>query len=500
MSLKKRLVTGSIFVGVATIITSLISYLFRLFMVRNLSIADYGLFYSMVSIFLFATTFVDFGRAPAFMKFGSEYLAKNKKGIVKFIINYYFKFKIKMSIIFILLVILCSKFLAQHYFRVEEAFLLFIALGIVYTITDLFFNYLGALFMTFQDQRLYSFYEVSKLSLQLLFLLVFFRAGFGIWGAVFAIFLGPLIASAIFYFAFYKRHFPDFFSIKTNKSSQLIKKISIFAKLNLLYLLGTYILNYTDTYMLTYFTTLKEVGLYNIAVPASKLIIFFSTAITLILMPLISALFAKKQIALMNQLVNMVYKLSLFFILPLGIVMILFSNTALALLFTQESVAAATCLQLLTLSNFFAILFFINMNIFNGIGRPKENTKCILAGTVLNIILNFILIPRYGMNGAAFATLLSYIAMCILSFVYLKRGFRQLKIELSHFLKLAAANIIFFLSIIYLKKIFIIENPWLEGAVVLLISGIVYLALVFITKTFTIKEVKDILEMYKKKA
>ncbi|MDG1707557.1 MAG: polysaccharide biosynthesis C-terminal domain-containing protein [Emcibacteraceae bacterium] len=48
--------------------------------------------------------------------------------------------------------------------------------------------------------------------------------------------------------------------------------------------------------------------------------------------------------------------------------------------------------------------------------------KCYISAAIINIVLNFILIPQYGMIGAASSTLISYTIIFILLFYYMKRN------------------------------------------------------------------------------
>lgn len=53
--------------------------------------------------------------------------------------------------------------------------------------------------------------------------------------------------------------------------------------------------------------------------------------------------------------------------------------------------------------------------------RSGQNLATMMAGAVLNLILNFILIPDYGPNGAAFATFASYLLVFVLRAIGTRR-------------------------------------------------------------------------------
>ena len=499
MNIKKNLVTGSLWIGFSLVITSLLTYLFRYVLTKTLSIEEYGLYYAIVTVFLLAIMFVDFGISPAFVKYASEYIGKNRKKDIKLLILDYFKFKSKTGLIYIVLTVLSARILTKYYFRDESAFLLFIAISVVYLITTIFFNFLNSLFQAHQDGKNYALYEISKLIFQVIFLFIFIYFKMGIWSAVLSILIGPLMASLIFYYIYYTKYFPDFIKTRLEKNSELIRSVRSFAYANILFSIGGYILTYTDTYMLTYVTSLTEVGLYNVAVPTARLVMFFSGAVTIALMPLTSSLFAKKEFKLLRQLLNMIYKLSLLFFLPIGIVLVLYSDLVLKTIFSSEYLIAKTALQILTIGMLFNLFFTINTNILNGVGKPKINYSVTAIGAILNIILNAILIPNYGINGAAFATSLSYLMMCFLSFIYVNKNLKSMNFNLNNIFKILIISVVFTFSIEYLRKAIILQNPLLEGIVVVLISGIIYLLLAMILRIITIEGIKSIIDMYVKR-
>jgi len=493
MTLKQKLISGGLWVAVSTVFVAIFAYIFRFILIKNLSIADYGLYYSIVSVFLFATTFIDLGRTSALVKYSSDALAKNDKSKVKSLIKYYFKFKSKTGLVFLAVVLISAKFLSKNFFKDERAFYLFIVLGIIYLLYDTMFQVVLSLLKIFQDQKLHSLHEAIRSGLLIILVLIFLKSGLGIWSPVLSLISVSILVSLSFYYLFYKKHFNNFFKIKTEKITYLMPAIKTFAYANLFFHVGSYILNYTDTYMLTYFTDMTQVGLYNVAVPTAKLILFFMSIFTLILMPIVSTLFTKQKYETMNKLVNMTYKLSLISIMPICLIMVTYPDLILSVLFSSEHVAAKIPLRFLSISALFSALFFINNNIFNGINKPKINSKIIIGGSIFNILFNLALIPKYGINGASFATMTGYILMCLVSFVYLKKEFKQLKMNYFVLIKLAFSGLLFLICINYLKALFSFNSIILETLAVLLISGSVYFITVLLLKVVRIENVKKMI-------
>ncbi|MFC1648313.1 flippase [Nanoarchaeota archaeon] len=495
MDVKKKILTGGMWLAAGTVITSILAYVFRFVLIKELSIEDYGLYYAIISIFLFATTLIELGRNPAIVKFASEQLAKSRKACVKYLIQYYLKFTAKLSILFIILVFAAADFLAKNYFKDPRAYWIFIVLGIFYALYVVLLNFISTLFIAFQDGKNHSMYDVFKIILQVVLLFVFLHQGFGIWSPIIAVTLGQLGASIVFYTVFVKKHFQGFFKLKSKPVP--LGPVAGFAYASVLYSMGTYILNYTDTYMLTYFTDLAEVGLYNVAAPTARIVMFFSLAITLLIAPIASTLYAKKQKKVLSEVINMVYKIGLVFFLPMALVLISYPGLVLATLFSSEHAAAAMPLMILSISSIFALFFSINVNFFNGIGRPEINTKIIAAVAVLNVLLNFLLIPKWGMSGAAISTMTGYLIMCIASFIVIKR-LNAISLRFDYFAKFALISTVFLASVHYLKLWIVIRNVWVEMFVVLSLAGIIYFGLVFLTRALTVNNIKDVVRLYAK--
>jgi O-antigen/teichoic acid export membrane protein len=85
-------------------------------------------------------------------------------------------------------------------------------------------------------------------------------------------------------------------------------------------------------------------------------------------------------------------------------------------LFGPEYVAAAAAFRLLILSIGFIFIYGVIHNVLLVCDRMRIETWIMGSGVALNIGLNLILIPRYGLVGAAFATALAEGLILLLGF------------------------------------------------------------------------------------
>lgn len=129
--------------------------------------------------------------------------------------------------------------------------------------------------------------------------------------------------------------------------------------------------------------------------------------------------------------------------------MVLFSDMIFHMLFTGDYVEASIIFPYLFLSPLLLMLFQIIGNQFIIIKKSYLVTLSLIIGAVLNIILNYILIPVYEIEGAAIATVIGYLVSTILAIVIAKkyklyissRKFNVLLIGLLILLSLSALHV-----------------------------------------------------------
>lgn len=162
-----------------------------------------------------------------------------------------------------------------------------------------------------------------------------------------------------------------------------------------------------------------------------------------------------------------------------------FSSTIFKLLFAQEYYAGYIIVPLLFLSPLIQMLFQTGAAQYLVIKKSWYCTLILLIGAGLNVILNLTLIPAYGIEGAAIATLLGYVFSLVISNVILvKKGLIQIKTRFVFF------AVLFFAFLICWRLLF--SDNLLMG---LSIAILFVLALVF----FYRKDIRLLLNAVKKK-
>lgn len=107
-----------------------------------------------------------------------------------------------------------------------------------------------------------------------------------------------------------------------------------------------------------------------------------------------------------------------------------FSYEIIRLIFGEQFIEAAPVLAIHIWAGLFVFFALIEKNWLVNAGLIKMIMYRTMLGAVLNIILNFILIPSYGATGAAIATLVSYSFICFFGNLLTPRTFFMFRLEL----------------------------------------------------------------------
>jgi len=102
--------------------------------------------------------------------------------------------------------------------------------------------------------------------------------------------------------------------------------------------------------------------------------------------------------------------------LPFALLILSFSREILYVLF--DSVEATQALRILAVGMFFYSMYYLISSCLQGLGRPRIPMYILSSCAFLDIILCFILIPSYSVEGAALATSTSMFVAFLLAFLY----------------------------------------------------------------------------------
>lgn len=185
--------------------------------------------------------------------------------------------------------------------------------------------------------------------------------------------------------------------------------------------------SYTDTVMLSFMRTDAEVGWYNAAYKIYEGLTVFPIIICVVLYPRLSQLFVlnkKAHSLLSSKAVKYMFIISF----PIIICGIMLSKNIINILFGREFQNSVVALQILLLGVAFIFQIRLFQIILNSIDKQKVVMYVGLAGLIVNVFLNLLLIPRYGFKGAAATTVASELMVFVIYCFYLYRSYFKISI------------------------------------------------------------------------
>lgn len=185
-----------------------------------------------------------------------------------------------------------------------------------------------------------------------------------------------------------------------------------------------WILNLSDRFIISLFYSELEVGLYDITYKmVLGLLTMIITPFTMAVFPILIVLWNNHNIQKVKEELSGAISSFLFYIIPAGVGLVVIKNTIYGSLISR------------TYEDGKSIMIYIVIGIsMNGLTqlllklwKLEEATLRILKYTIvsviLNIALNFALVPRYGNDGAAIATMISFSITTVIVFYRVQRTY-----------------------------------------------------------------------------
>jgi O-antigen/teichoic acid export membrane protein len=204
--------------------------------------------------------------------------------------------------------------------------------------------------------------------------------------------------------------------------------------------LSVWALDRSDRFVIGHFMGAQSVGVYSANYAFAGLLMLFQTPLQVTLFPKVSSLWNSDRAAAVRY-VSLSNKLFLTFAIPFVVAVPVVARPFLSRLGNEEIGAAGGLLTFLIAAGVAAWGVSVMLSqIFYGARRTLPVGLVTVGAAVLNLLLNLLLVPAWGVEGAAFATLVSYAAACAALYA-LSREVARLDFFAPHLLKCAAASL-----------------------------------------------------------
>ncbi|GFP74218.1 lipopolysaccharide biosynthesis protein [Clostridium fungisolvens] len=418
---------GIYFVG--SIGIAIISFVLSLLYSRIFSTSDFGYYSLVINVYNLVTTFLTGWMTHSIVRFYNDYKAKNE---LKFFSGTLFILHIFVSIVVFVVFFLIGMFLKNDLFR-DIIWILSINYlfdGLLLIINGFFradgksSDYSKSIFLN----------SVFKAIILLVLYYIIGRKNIDI--IIVSFFIAGLIQT-IYLLIKYKDY--KFIKIK-NFDYQIFKRSLNFGFPLIGVSLINWILSLSDRYIIKIFWPAKDVGLYSYGYQMGNAL-FYTLTICIMLgaYPNLAKEWETKGKASIEKLISKYLELFFYVLIPCTFAIFILGKNVIELLCGQEYWSSYKVFEITCFSYaVYGLIQYTNIP-WVLVGNTKKILSLNIIAALTNIILNFLLIPKYGYIIAAINTLVAFIVYVCISLIQTKNIF-AVKVESSFLLKVLISS------------------------------------------------------------
>ena len=375
-------------------------YVSRVLGVENLGI--YSFSFSFLSYFLLIAAF---GISTYGIREGTKY-RENRKQIEKFVSELFSINMISTLFAYLLLVVFLFAIPDMIPYRkavlILSAEILFTTLGVSW-VCNIYEDFLAIAVRTIAFQII---------SLILIFVLV--RTSNDLYKYVGILLLSNSGANIVNYFYIRKKYCRFRFTLKIDWKRHLKPVLVIFSTT-----LAITVYVSSDTTMLGFMTNDYQVGLYGTAVKVYTIIKNVLASILMVLIPQFTLIFSSGSKEESDQLFSKVFNILTAIMLPMCVGLFSLSEDVILIISGKEYIGAASALRLLSIAVIFSLYSYMYTQcVLIPIKEEKVVFRATVISAIVNIGLNFVLIPLWGIVAAAFTTIIAEFITFIIVFSF----------------------------------------------------------------------------------
>ena len=389
-----------LFASISRFITALIGLVILGFLTRHLGQAGFGAYETILAYLFIFTVLADFGLHVVHVREISRH-PENES----FISSNFFTLRLILVASTVILALIVGIFLPyppeiKKGIMVASFFVVFSSLSQV----------LGGIFQKYGNFYLVSISDVFSRIIQLILVVLAVKNDLGLVSFVFILSLTSIIQFLIILFM--SRRLINFSLGISLSYAKKILKVSLPVAASILF---TAIYIRTDTLMLSLMKPQADVGIYRLSAKLLETIVFFPALLVELTMPSFSE-FAFRTKNLFWPVFKKTFNVLFVLAVPTAVYLFVLAENIAVILGGREFLASALPLKILA---FVIVLVFLNNlggKTLIALDLQKKGMRIYLFGAIVNIFLNFLVIPKYSYVGASLTTLLTEILVTAMMF------------------------------------------------------------------------------------
>jgi len=473
-------------------LSKLISYA-TIIIVSKIGSENFGLLNLSFSVISFLAMIFLLGLNSGVLRYVSYYLGKNDKERIKGTVLAALKICGIIGVVILILLVIFSNYIAIEIFKKPELASIIRILALMMPLIILTEIFVSTFLSYKKIEYTTLIRDISEKIVKLILIAIFLSLGFGLIGITLSYVISALFTSLLLFYFLRKDIFPVF--DKRIKAKYNTKELLLYSLPLIMTGLLTMLQKWADTFILGIYRTASEVGVYNIAFSSAALLVMVPTALMSLFTPVITNLYGRNKIKEIRKISIVVTKWIFMGNMPLFIFLVISPKSLLKFVFSTEYASGYSALTILAVAYVLLSITHVYVSNLLMVKKTKLISFLVLMSTLVNIILNILLIPKYGINGAALATLVSSLVFSTSIAISAWFAIRLQTLNFS-FIKIILAGILSSLIMVYIHKVlpsnlfFLIVSAFL--------SLIIYILILFLLKCLS-KEDIEVIKYLKKK-
>ncbi len=415
-----ELIKGASSTFLLKIVGLLVGYGLAIFITNKFGAFVFGQYVTALLIVEILSIISRLGIDTVLVRFISRYVHKGASSLINQLFFKSIALVTLSAVVFTLLLLFFSDYIA-NFMNLDEEYLLIVSFSFIPLVL---FHMNTQAIRGLKQMMSFSFLNnvaITLFTFILMVVLVAFSTSekLPIYAYVMSVFV--MTISSYFLWFFHRAKIVD--SKQNNSESELSTK-ALF-KVSIPLLLGQsmmLIMGKVDLFMLANMTSSDKVGIYNIALKLSMLAYMGLMAVNSIAAPKFSEIHSSGDIDALKKIVQQSTKTIFWVTFPVILLFLIFPDTILGV-FGDEFKLAAMALIILSISKMFSAISGSVGTFLQMVGKQNVFQNILIFTAIINIVLNYTLIPMYGIDGAAFASAISGVIWNVLMIIYIKKNF-----------------------------------------------------------------------------
>ncbi len=459
MELARRVARNVVYNTAALFTGSVSGLILSITLARLLKPENFGVYSLVITIVNLTVAIVMSGMDNSLIRYISYYENKGNTEIIRSIFRYILKVRIIFTLLISTVIIIFSSEMSRIFGNENLKIPIIVAGLIIFTrsLITLFSSFLKGV----QNFKIYFInqilYEALRLSIIVILAYLYF-----VVGALLGLLIANIVSLVVLILILLRKYRAYIVGkVHSEKIPGLRSYVGFMTIANISGIVFTYI----DILMIGAFIGVVGVAYYR----ASSTIIFallgLITSLANVLLPVFSQ-FEKEDISKALEKINKYVSMVVF---PFAVTFGLFSHNIISVIYGREYFPSGDVLMLLSLLLIVGTFSYFG-SVVNAMGRADLSAYIVLIGTTINILLNYLLILKIGIIGAAIATVVSRFIILVILIFTLKY---ILKVDPA--LKVTIKPIISILPVVILYMIFPKPVNVVYGVILIFTGFLVYM-------------------------